>query len=248
MREDTRSVFDMIRDEIREALEKTGTRTITIGLGGTESWAALIAATDLIGGDNVLAVTVHSTQTDSRIPWKMEAMCNEMRIEHCSIDVTRVLNEMLDSKIDLKRIQVETLHRTMDHLMKAEVMADIRDGMVRAVASRHNSLYIGAISKSKIDRSWGVPAAQSFDWNPVAYHTHHQLVRAICGRKIGNEISDMRSSLDLLPDSGPFPPDLSDDSNIQTNISIPRFGMGLFQEKKNLETSEEPHQDEGDRE
>jgi len=229
MREDTRSIFDDIRDEIGRAMGITKTRTIVVGLGGSESWAVLLAAVDMVGGDNTLAVTVHSTQTDSNIPWKLGALCREIRMEHCAIDVTRVLSETLDARIDLGQIQIEPLHRTMDHLMKAEVMADIRDGMVRAIASRHNSLYLGAVSGSKIIRRWGVPAAQSFDWNPIHAYTHHQLKRAVAGRGIGRDVVDMKSTLDLLPDGGPFAPSL-DDVPVSGVVRVPRFGMGLFQE------------------
>lgn len=231
MKEDTQSIFAHIRSEISKGIEITKAKTLVIGLGGAESWSVVLAATDMIGGDNVLAVTVHSTQTDSNIPWTMGSMCRELRIEHCSIDATRILNETLDARVDLGQIQVEPIHRTMNHLMKAEIMADIRDGVLRAIASRHNSLYLGAVSKSKIDRQWGIPAAQSFDWNPVSDFTHHQLKRAISGRGIGTAVTATNSALDLLPDAGPFPPDLNDDATISKKVIVPRFGMGLFQVK-----------------
>jgi len=234
MREDTNSIFDRIRDQIRMALEITNTRTITIGLGGAESWAVMLAATDLVGRENVLAVTAYSTQTDSSIPWEMSRLCRSMMAEHCAIDVSRPLFEMLDARIDVGHVQIEPLHRTMDPLMKAEVMADVRDGIVRAIASRHNSLYLGAISVSKIIREWGVPAAQSFDWNPISSYTHHQLKRAIAGRGIGREAADMKSSLDLLPDGGPFPPDLLENEPIE-RCRVPRFGMGLFQKESPIQ-------------
>jgi hypothetical protein len=239
MREDTSSIFEHVRSEITDAINVTNTKTVVVGLGGSESWAVLLAATDLIGGDKVLAVTAHSTQTDSNIPWQMAALCRGMRIEHCAVDVSRILAETFDARIDLGQIQIEPLHRTMDSLMKAEVMADIRDGMVRAIASRHDSVYLGAISRSKIDRRWGVPAAQSFDWNPLRHHTHHQIKRAIVGRGIGREAADMVSTLDLLPEGGPFPPDLSDDGNIADQVRICRFGLGLFQDDHKDASEEE---------
>ena len=48
MKEDTRSIFEHAQSENRRALEITDTKTIVVGLGGSESWAVLLAATVVV--------------------------------------------------------------------------------------------------------------------------------------------------------------------------------------------------------
>ncbi len=231
---DTRSFFAHIRSEIETALERSGAKTAVVGLGGAESWLVTVAAADVLGASSVLGVSVYSIQTDSVLPWTMESLARGMSIDHCSIDATRTLMEMLDARIDIGGVGVEALHRTMSPLLKAEVMAGVRDGFVRAIASRHSSLYLGAISGSKIAARWGIPASHGFDWNPLSNCDHRQVLLALAGRRMADEDILDSSRLDLLPDGGPVAdsegPEIDFCGNPFCNNISPRFGLGVLQD------------------
>lgn len=228
-----------IHDQMKKCQEATQKNFFVIGLGGKDSWATTLAAIDVFGKNNVLAVNVYSIFSNSLMPSKIAGLCQEFNIEYCDVDISAAIQEILSVPIGLFRIEKEKLHYMMSDLQKAEMLSMIRNTVLKGIADRHDAALLSGISLSKILTGWVSPNTSMFDWNPLVNCTHYQVQLGITGYNIGTEILNNPSGLDLNTKGGPFPEDYGLDfnsndflKNASVNekvLKIKNLGLGIYQ-------------------
>lgn len=235
------SVQNNLVEEIHKQLEQckniTKKNFYVIGVGGKESWLTLLSAYEMFGYHNVLAVNINSMFSNSILPFKINALCHENNIQFCSVDITKTITELLSSSIDLFRMEKEKLGYMMSNMQKAEMIAMIRNSVLRGIADRHDGILLSGISLSKIISKWVSPALSMFDWNPLVNCSYSQVKLAIKNYNKGGEtLLDLPSGLDLDARGGPFPKDfninLENDDDIVKNAketNIKNIGKGIYQ-------------------
>lgn len=237
--DDPHEAYQSVVDSLRSARDLGGWDTAVVCFGGIESLVALLAAADVFSPAGVLAISTYSVGSNSRMPAVLQEVGRMMPIEQCTIDITRPIQETMQSYVGLRRIELEQLHFSMDRWQKAEVTASLRSCICRAIALRHSSLHIEAHSLSKIASRWVIPT--TFDWNPVGGLTRLQLSTIAHRNWPGMEILSSSSGLDVEPDGGPRPSDLEIDidaiepqgppSPCSRKVSkVLRLGTGIYQE------------------
>lgn len=237
--DDPHAAYEHVVGSLQAARDVGGWETAVVPLGGTESLVSLLAAMDVFTPQCVLAVTTYWVGSDSRMPARMQELHRELPIEHCTIDITRPIQETMQSHVGLRRIEVEQLHFSMDRWQKAEVIVGLRSSICRAIAIRHSSLLVESHSLSKISSRWVVPTA--FDWNPVGGLTRSQLSSVAHRRCPGLELLSLPCGLDVETDGGPRPIDMEIDVDATDPQGPPtpcsrrvsnalRLGLGLYQE------------------
>jgi len=230
------NIIEELHTQLKQCKEITKKDFYVIGLGGKESWLTTLAALEVFGYQNVLAVNIYSIFSNSVLPQKMANLCQENNIQYCDIDITAAVQETLSVPIGLFRIEKEKLHYMMSDLQKSEIIAMIRNAILRGVADRHDGTLLTGISLSKIISGWVSPSASMFDWNPLVNCTHYQVQLSITGYNMGIEILNLPSGLDLDTKGGPFPLDyglnFTEDENLDKNTKdtmIKNIGIGIYQ-------------------
>jgi len=217
---------------------------VVVGVGGLESWFTLLSAIDTIGRDKVLAVNIYSVFSDSTLPAKIQSFCQGAAVQYCDVDMTKTIEETLPTRIGLMRVEKEALHYSMTHMHKAELIAGLRQIILRGIADRHNAILLNGISLSKIITGWVSPSYSIYDWNPLYNCTRYQVAMAISALDFGNELIHQASGLDVQPDGGLFPADFdlelmndefltgfSSEASIIPIDKLPNLGLGIYQEK-----------------
>jgi hypothetical protein len=246
--DDPHEAYEAVVRSMRSARELGGWDTAVVCLGGTESLISLLAAVDVFTPSGVLAISTYSVGSNSRMPATLQEIGRMMPVEQCTIDITRPVQETMQSYVGLRRIELEQLHFSMDRWQKAEAIASLRSCICRAIAIRHGSLHVEAHSLSKITSGWVVPT--TFDWNPVAGLTRAQLSSIAHRRWPGMELLSLPSGLDVEPDGGPRPSDLEIDvdsvepqgppSPCNRKVStVLRLGVGIYQEVETVPQNSE---------
>lgn len=237
--DDPHAAYEAVVESLRSARKIGGWDMVVVSLGGLESLVSLMAAMDVFTPQAVLAVTTYWVGSDSKMPAKLEEIGTTMPIEQCTVDITRPIQETMQSYVGLRRIEVEQLHFSMDRWQKAEVISGIRSGICRSIAVRHSSLHVESHSLSKISSGWVVPTV--FDWNPVHELTRKQLSAVAHRKASGLELLSSPSGLDVEPDGGPRPSDMEIDIDATdpqgppapTSLmvsGVSRPGLGIYQE------------------
>lgn len=233
--DDPHTAFEAVKTSLELCQKTTGQETAVVALGGIESLVSLLAACDVYGPHAVLAISVYSVFSDSRLPAVLQQVGMTMPISICSVDATETIQEMLNANIGLRRLEIERMHFSMDEWQKTELMANVRSTIVRGVAIRHRSSHIESYSLSKIVGGWVLPTI--FDWNPVAMCTRRQLMTVANRRCQDDDILALVSGLDLWPDGGPRPTIVGIDLDAVDPMPSPkpritdfvRAGMGIRQ-------------------
>ena len=233
--DDPHLAFEHVKASLEECLNMTGQETVVIGFGGMESLVSILAACDVYGPHRVLGISVYSVFSDSRMPAILHEVSQTMPVSICTVDATETIQEVMNSNIGLRRIEIERMHFSMDQWQKAELMASIRSSIVRGVAIRHRSTHIESYSLSKVIGGWVLPT--TFDWNPVIACTRKQLATVANRRCQNEEILSISSGLDLWPDGGPRPPSVGINLDDQDPHPSPkpmvtdfiRSGLGIRQ-------------------
>ena len=228
-------INENIRKELYSQLEnckeKVNKNFYIIGLGGKESWLTTLIASDFFGPQNVLAVNIYSVFSNSILPHKIAGICQTYNIQYCDVDITNAVQETLSSNIGLFRVEKEKLHYMMTDLQKNEMIAMIRNTVLRGITDRHDGVLLTGISLSKILAGWVSPSCSMFDWNPLVNCSHYQVQLAISNSNMGMELLDLPSGLDLNTNGGPFPIDfgIKLEDNMSKDINIERLGYGIYQ-------------------
>lgn len=222
--------------QLEECQKITNKNFYIIGLGGKESWLTTILANEIFGIQNVLAVNIYSTFSNSILPHKIASICQMYNFQYCDVDITNAIQETLSSRIGLFRIEKEKLHYMMTDLQKSEIISMIRNTVLRGISDRHDGVLLTGISLSKIISGWVSPVVSMFDWNPLVKCTYNQVQLTIKDYNMGLEILDIPSGLDLDMRGGPFPTDynidFTNDDNLEKinkNINIKNLGVGIYQ-------------------
>lgn len=226
------NITDEIHSQLKNCKETIKKDFFVIGLGGKESWITTLMANEIFGYYNVLAVNIYSIFSNSILPYKISALCQENNIQYCDVDITEAIQSTLSLPIGLFRIEKEKLHYMMTDLQKSEIYSMVRNIVLKGIADRHDGILLSGISKSKINVGWLSPNISMFDWNPIINCTHSQIKSVIKERNIGIDILDIPSGLDLNTKGGPFPSDyninLDSDENKKDNKII-NLGYGIYQ-------------------
>jgi len=236
--DDPHKGYDAVVRSLQDAKDLGGWDMAVVSLGGLESFVSLMAAMDVFTPAAVLAMTTYWVGSDSRLPATLAEISRTMPIEHCTVDITRPIQETMQSYVGLRRIEIEQLHFSMDRWQKAEIISNIRSGICRAVAVRHTSMHVESHSLSKIVSGWVVPTV--FDWNPVHMLTRQQLSMIGHRRASGLDLLSLQSGLDVEPDGGPRPSDMEIDIDAVEPQGPPTpinrrianaigIGMGIYQ-------------------
>jgi len=230
------TILEEIHSQIKQCNKITNKNFCVVGLGGKDSWLTTLAANDILGYYQVLAVNIYSIFSNSTLPFKISAICQNNNIQYCDVDITNAINEILSLQIGLFRIEKEKLHYMMTDLQKNEISAMIRDTVLRGIADRHDGMFLSGINMSKRLNGWMCPSQSIYDWNPLFNCTANQVQSSIIERGIGTEILEIPTGLDLNTKGGPFPQDyqidFSDDENLVMNEKLknnPRVGLGIYQ-------------------
>jgi len=239
------NVKNEVGGQILKCKDIIGKDFVVVGVGGLESWFTLLSAIDAIGKDKVLAVNIYSVFSNSTLPAKIQSYCQETAVQYCDIDMTKTIEETLSSRIGLMRVEKEALHYSMTHMHKAELIAGLRQIILRGIADRHNAILLDGISLSKIITGWVSPSYAIYDWNPLYNCTRYQIAMAIAALDFGNELIHQPSGLDVQPDGGLFPTDFglelmneefltgfSPESSIIPIDKLPNLGLGIYQKKE----------------
>ena len=221
---------EQLKQQIQQCQQTINKNFFIIGLGGKDSWATTLAAYDAFGKDSILAVNIYSIFSNSIMPYKMSALCQEYSIPYCDIDISPSIQETLFLSIGLMRVEQERLHYYMTDLQKNEIIAMLRSVVLRGITDRHDGILLSGINASKITAGWASPSYSMFDWNPLVNCTHSEVKSIIEEYNMGIEIIDMLSGLDLNTRGGPFPTDYGIDLDNPTEKPTPKnFGKGLYQ-------------------
>lgn len=231
------NILDELHCQIKQCQNITNKNFCVVGLGGKDSWLTTLAANDVFGYHQVLAVNIYSIFSNSILPFKLSSICQESNIQYCDVDITKAIQETLSVQIGLFRVENERLHYMMNDLQKAEIIAMTRNTILKGIADRHDAMLLFGINLSKRMNGWVSPNISMFDWNPLVNCTSNQVKYAIENYNIGLDILDIEDGLDLNTQGGPFPKqygiEMNNDDKLQIKEKMKnnkRIGVGIYQE------------------